>query len=183
MNQADALFRQLPESMSDGTVLLDPHRIDDAEAHPLGEDDEMRRRFDAVRPATLEETCQAIARWIAGRAEGRPMFAYALRGTSGQLIGGCELRMRSESSANLSYWVFPSFRGRGHAVRAVNLLCAASARIPELRRLEMRISPDNESSRRVAEKAGFSEAGTVQEKAWTGTVSTMLLYVKDVGAS
>src|SRR5438270_13200599 len=148
-------LRYLPETLADGIVLLDVHRLEDAEAHLLGEDEEMRRRFDSVRPATLEETRSAVERWIAGRAEGGPMFAYALRAASGQLIGGCELRMRSASSANVSYWVFPSFRGHGHALRAVSLLSAAAERIPGLHRLEVRIAPDNESSRRVAMKAGF----------------------------
>jgi RimJ/RimL family protein N-acetyltransferase len=178
-----SLLRQMPDSLSDGVVLLDAHRIEDAEAHLHGEDAEMRRRFDAPQPATLEETRRAIERWIAGRADGGPMFAYALRGTSGQLIGGCELRMRCASSANVSYWVFPRFRGRGHALRAVILLCAAAERLPGLTRLEVRIAPDNESSRRVAVKAGFIEAGTVEEKAWTGSVSTLLLYVKEIGTN
>jgi RimJ/RimL family protein N-acetyltransferase len=172
----------LPETLTDGVVLLDGYRLEDAEAHLLGEDEEMMRRFDSVRPATLEETRCAVERWIAGRAEGGPMFAYALREASGELIGGCELRMRSANSANISYWMFPSFRGRGHALRAVNLLSAAAERIPGLHRLEVRIALDNESSRRVAVKAGFIEAGKIKEKACTGSVSTMLLFVKEIGA-
>jgi Acetyltransferases, including N-acetylases of ribosomal proteins len=175
-----SLLRQMPESLSDGVVLLDAHRIEDAEAHLRGEDAEMRRRFDAPRPATLDETLRAIERWIAGRAGGEPMFAYALRNLSGLLIGGCELRMRSVDSANISYWVFPRFRGRGHAVRMVALLYAAAGQVPGIRRLELRVSADNQQSRRVAEKAGFIETGTVEEKTLTGTVSTMLLYVKDL---
>jgi RimJ/RimL family protein N-acetyltransferase len=173
----------LPETLTDGIVLLDAHRFEDAEAHLLGEDEEMRRRFNSLRPATLEETRQAVERWIAGRADGVPMFAYALREVSGQLVGGCELRMRSASSANLSYWVFPSFRGRGFALRAVNLLSAAADAIPGLRRLEVRIAPDNESSRRVAVKAGFIESGRVKEKVRTGSFSTMLLYAREIGAN
>jgi RimJ/RimL family protein N-acetyltransferase len=173
----------LPETLSDGVLLLDAHRLEDAEAHLAGEDEEMRRRFDAPRPATLDETRRAMARWIAGRAAGEPMFAYALRELDGRLIGGCELRMRSAESANVSYWVFARYRGRGHGLRALELLCAAAQAIPGLRRLEARIAPDNRSSRRVAEKAGFEAAGTVEEKAWTGRVSAMILYVKPLGAA
>jgi len=173
----------LPQTLTDGIVLLDVHRLEDAEAHLLGEDEEMRRRFNSLRPATLEETRQAVERWIAGRADGGPMFAYAMRKVSGKLVGGCELRMRSASSANLSYWVLPSFRGRGLALRAVNLVSAAAEAIPGLRRLEVRIAPDNKSSRRIAVKAGFIEAGCVKEKVRTGSFSTMLLYAKEIGTN
>jgi len=176
MTDSGALLRQLPDSMSDGIVVLDPYRIEDAEEHHLGEDEEMRRRFDADRPATLEETRRAVERWAAGG----PMFAYALRDPSGRLMGGCELRMRSADSANVSYWLFPEFRGRGYALRALDLLSAAAREVPGLKRLEVRISPDNRASLRVAEKAAFVYAGTEQEKHPTGAFRTMLLYVKPV---
>src|SRR5207244_3980492 len=120
------------------------------------------------------ETRAAMTRWIEARAAGGPIFAYALRAPSGLLMGGCELRMRSACSANLSYWLFRPFRGKGHAVRAVKLLSDAARSIEGLARLEIRISPDNASSRRVAEKSGFVEAGIVEEKAWTGIISTMV---------
>jgi RimJ/RimL family protein N-acetyltransferase len=181
MTDASVLLRQLPGSMSDGIVLLDAHRIDDAEEHLLGEDEEIRSHFDADRPATLVETRRAMERWIDARTAGGPMFAYALRDTSGRLMGGCELRMRSANSANASYWVFPIFRRHGYAVRALNLLCIAAQQVAGLNRLEVRISPDNNASRCVAERATFVYAGTVQEEARTGALSTMLLYVKEVG--
>lgn len=179
----DLPLLRLPESLSDLTVLLDAHRIRDAEAHLEGEDAEIRRRFDAERAATIEETRAAMMRWIEGRAAGAPMFAYAVRLPPRRLIGGCELRMRSRSSANISYWIFPSFRGRGYALRAVTLLCGAAEAVDGLERLEARIAPDNEGSRQVAEKAGFQEAGTVEETAWTGAVSTMSFYVRPIHSS
>jgi RimJ/RimL family protein N-acetyltransferase len=180
MTDGGLLLRQLPASMSDGVILADSHTVEDAAEHLLGEDEEIRQRFDAERPATLEETRRAIERWIEGRASGGPMFAYALRDVSGQLIGGCELRMRSAGSANVSYWLFAPFRGHGYAVRALNLLSTAARQVPGLNRLEVYISPDNDASRRVAEKAAFVHASTVEEELRTGVVRTMLVYVKDV---
>ena len=84
-------------------------------------------------------------------------------------------------SANASYWVFPAFRGHGYAVRALVLLCTAASQVAGLNRLEVRISPDNGASRRVAESAAFMYAGAVQEEGRTGALSTMLSYVKEVG--
>ena len=93
---------RLPDALSDGVILLDAHRIADAEAHHQGEDDEMRLRFDAPRKATLDEARGAMARWIEGREAGAPMFAYALRSPPGELMGGCELRLLTARAANVS---------------------------------------------------------------------------------
>ena len=111
------------------------------------------------------------------------MFAYAIRQRTGRLIGGCELRMRSPVSANVSYWIFPQFRRRGYALRALSVLCEVASSVDELERLEARVAPDNVASRRVLDKANFVESGTVEEIAWTGKASMMLLYVTSVAGS
>src|SRR5271165_4245654 len=171
---------RLPETLSDGVVLLDAHAPEDAEAHLEGEDEEMRLRFDAPRAATLAETRAAMTRWMEGRAAGGPMFAYALRQASGRLMGGCELRMLTPRSANVSYWVFQSFRRKGFAARALALLCEAAEHIDGLERIEAHIAPDNLASRRLAERAGFIETGSVEERSWADATTTMALYVRSV---
>src|ERR1700722_2252072 len=118
---------RLPAPLTDGEIVLDGHTLADAEAHLAGEDEEMRRRFEAPGPATLEGTRAAMARWIAARAAGGPMFAYAVRGPEGVLMGGCEVRLLAADRANVSYWMFPAFRGRGYAARALALLVEAAA--------------------------------------------------------
>jgi RimJ/RimL family protein N-acetyltransferase len=171
---------RLPETLSDGVILLDAHTVEDAEAHLDGEDEEMRLRFDAPRAATLADIRAAMARWIEGRAAGGPMFAYALRQPSGRLMGGCELRMLTPTSANVSYWVFPPFRRKGFAVRALTLLCEAAVHVDGLDRLEAHIAPDNLASRRLAERVGFIEVGAVRETSWSGATTAMALYTRSV---
>ena len=156
---------RLPAMLSDGEIVLDGHTLADAEAHLAGEDAEMRRRFEAPGPATLEGTRAAMARWIEARAAGGPMFAYAVRGPGGVLVGGCEIRLLAADRANVSYWIFPAFRGRGYAGRALALLVEAAARLTFPRQLEAHIDADNTASRRVAEKAGFIESGMVEDAA------------------
>ena len=180
MKTEDSPIR-LPASLTDGVIFLDAHALVDAEAHWRGEDDEMRRRFDAPRPATLEETRAAIGRWIEARAAGGPNFVYGLRSRTGVLMGGCEIRRLGPGLAHVSYWVFPGFRGRGHAARALRLLCEAAAEIADLRHLEAHIDPGNLASRRVAEAAEFTEAGVVEDESWAGELSTRVLYVRKIG--
>jgi RimJ/RimL family protein N-acetyltransferase len=146
----------LPESVTDGEIILGNHAILDAEAHLRGEDEEMLRRFDTSQRSTLEQTRVAISRWIDARAAGGPMFAYALRQPSRLLMGGCELRLLSPDRAKVSYWIFPEFRNQGYATRALGLLCETAARIQNVREIEAHIDADNIASRRVAEKAGLS---------------------------
>lgn len=167
---------RLPERLTDGVIVLDSHTVADAETHSAGEDEEMLRRFDSPRRPTLDETRAAMQRFIDHRADGSD-FTYALR-LDGQLIGGCATYRLTPTRANVSYWLFPAFRGRGHAARAVTLLCDAFVAMGDLDALEAHIDPDNAPSIAVARRCGFVEAGTVEDTAWTGETSTRLLFVR-----
>jgi len=169
---------RLPEALADGVIRLDSHRLTDAEAHCAGEDAEMMRRFESPQKATLEQTRAAMERWIAMRAAGGPEFAYALREPSGVLTGGCASHLLAADRANVSYWVFPAFRGRGYAGRATVLLCEALSRAPGLARIEAHIDADNLASRRVAEKSGFIEDGTVKDESRSGELFVRIRYTK-----
>jgi RimJ/RimL family protein N-acetyltransferase len=170
---------RLPDFLTDGVILLDSHTIADAEAHSAGEDEEMVRRFDSPRRATLEETRAAMQRWIDARADGSAV-TYAVRTPSRELIGGCEIRLITPARANVSYWLFPAFRGHGYAARALALLSDAAAAITDLQQVEAHIDADNAASRRLAERCGYVPAGTVEDEAWTGARSTRLLFVRRV---
>lgn len=165
---------KLPERLSDGLIVLDGHTLADAQTHWEGEDAEMIRRFEAPGRATVEQIRGAIGRWIDGRANGGPMFTYALR-TDGVLAGGCELRWlhTPEGALNLSYWCYPQFRGRGLVGRAVALVMKAAAALPGARQIEAHVDHDNHASRHVAERAGFREQGTVTDKAAFGDGTVM----------
>jgi RimJ/RimL family protein N-acetyltransferase len=157
-------------------IVLDAHTLADAEAHWRGEDDEMQRRFDALRPATLAEISSAIQRFIDARAAGGPQFAYAMRDLSGVLMGGCDLRRPSADCAHVAYWTFPDFRGHGYGARALALLLGAASGIAEIERFEAHVEADNLASRRLAEKNGFTEIGVTEDEAWHGGKVTRLVY-------
>ena len=59
----------------------------------------------------------------------------------------------------MSYWTHAGHRGRGHARNALALLVGYAASIG-VTRLEAHVATDNHASRRVAESAGFTQAGT-----------------------
>ena len=173
---------RLPDTLSDGVLWLGAPTLADAQAHYDGEDDEMRLRFDSRRRATLEEMRGAMQRWMDQRAAGGPQFVYFARLPDAGLIGGCEIRLITPRSANVSYWLYPAHRGRGLAARAMRLMMAAAATIDGLEVLEAHIAPDNLASRRLAESLGFVETGEADEEAWDGVISRVLVYERPVGA-
>jgi RimJ/RimL family protein N-acetyltransferase len=159
---------RLPEYVTDDVVILDRHRPEDATAVAAGEDVEIGRRFDGGRPTT-RALAEAFIRQYGERwAAGGPEITFALRLADGTLIGGVEIRWPSAECADVGYWVYPSFRGQGYALRGLRLLCdTAASAIDGLAELSAHIEPDNPASLRSAEAAGFRAAGSVVENGVT----------------
>lgn len=166
--------------LSDETVVLDSFQLDDAEGHLAGEDEEFARRFGWFpRRSTLAGVRESIARWREQWATAGPTRAFSLRlAPAGELIGGCELRIRDDGAAHMSYWTFATYRRRGFATRAVRLAAGYGFDTLHVTQIELQIKPDNVASRGVARCAGFTEAGTIQMSPGSGAEPrTMLRYV------
>jgi RimJ/RimL family protein N-acetyltransferase len=140
-------------TLTDGFVVLDQYTLDDVEAHLAGEDDEHARRFGWYPNRSTPETVQAtIIRWQEHWKTGGPVRAFAIRSAETRgLVGGCEAR-RVDT---------PARRGCGFATRGARLLTEYVMTILRASRVELHIETDNLASRRVAQKAGFAEAGDV----------------------
>lgn len=145
-------------------ILLNAHTDEDAAAHVTGEDEETARRFGWWPGRSTEQTVRATyADWARNWHDNSPTRTFAARDPeSGALVGGCELRIRPDGTAEVSYWTHAGKRGRGYARNALALLAGYAASIG-VTRLEAHIAPDNHASRRVAESAGFTQAGTVTD--------------------
>jgi RimJ/RimL family protein N-acetyltransferase len=90
------------------------------------------------------------------------------------LVGGCELRLVTDQTAQISWWVFPPYRRQGIATRAARLVTAYAFEHLGVHRIEAFIEPDNLASRGVARNVGFTEVGVSQGQ---GTDRPMLGYV------
>lgn len=167
--------------LSDELILLDAYTGSDVDALYAGEDDEQARRFGWYpSKSTREQVSAAIARWREAWHVDAPTRAFAIRdGVTRQLVGGCEIRLGDESIARMSYWVFPPWRRRGLATRAVRLGCAYAFSELGVERMELYIEPDNTASRRVAERAGFAQEGRLRSQAILGGERRdMILYAR-----
>jgi RimJ/RimL family protein N-acetyltransferase len=166
--------------LTDKTVRLDAFRLQDAEAHLAGEDDELARGFGWFpQRSTLAGVRETIEHWRAQWAIQGPTRCFALRlAGNGVLVGGCELRLQPDGKASMSYWTFPHYRRRGLATRAVQLAAEYAFVRLEVAEIELHVEPDNTASLGVARGAGFIEAGRSQQSPGSDAASrTMLRYV------
>jgi RimJ/RimL family protein N-acetyltransferase len=154
----------VPE-LSDETVTLGGHTADDVPAHLECEDGETARRFGCwPRRSTEAGIRVAFHRWATEWQVGGRTCAFAVRDAATRgLVGGCELRIQSDGSAQVSYWTNARERGKGYATHALGLPCHYAASIG-VARLEAHVAIDNYASQLVEEHAGFAAQNTFTEE-------------------
>lgn len=127
-------------------------------AHLAGEDDDQvrwlleGRRSEPVR--TRQWVGETQQEWLTG---GPRRHLGTFDAATGVLVGGVEahVALAGDGEANVSYAVFPAWRGHGIAARAVGLLCSWLVEVTPVRTAVLRIAPDNAASHGVARAAGF----------------------------
>lgn len=149
--------------LRDGAVILDAYRVTDVDAMQAGADPEIIRWINEGITSTVEQDRAAVARWETSRRTGGAQRTWAVRDRrTGDLTGGCELRLQSPSTASFSYWIYPHHRGRGLAARALTLIVDHAFTDLEVIRAELHIEVDNTASQRVALAAGFTREGVLR---------------------
>jgi [ribosomal protein S5]-alanine N-acetyltransferase len=150
--------------LSDGEIVLDAFTLRDVDAHLAAEDEEHARRFGWYPARSTRETVRAaIGRWQREWESSGGTRALAARdGRTGELIGGCEIRLGEGGIAQMSYWVVPAQRGRGFASRIARLACDYAFAELAVERMEVYVEPDNAASRAAARNAGFGEEGVLR---------------------
>ncbi|GJF35115.1 hypothetical protein KNE206_78150 [Kitasatospora sp. NE20-6] len=145
--------------LSDGIVTLSPLRPDDAEAHLAGEDELLVRRLNGG-PGT-REGIEAYFRHCREQWEASgPLRAFGIRVDAGEVLAGTiDLRFAGDGlvpgQVNIAYGLYPSWRGRGLATRAV-LLASRYAAGEGGAEAVIQVEPENPASAAVAQRAGFT---------------------------
>ncbi|MFF2655719.1 GNAT family N-acetyltransferase [Streptomyces sp. NPDC058045] len=145
--------------LSDGIITLSPLRMDDVEAHLTGEDELLVRWLNGG-PGSREGV-EAYFRhcWEQWNTAG-PLRAFGIRvGADEALAGTIDLRFAGEGLApgqvNVAYGLYPSWRGRGLATRAV-LLASQYTATEGGEEAVIQVDPENPASAAVARRAGFT---------------------------
>jgi ribosomal-protein-serine acetyltransferase len=173
----------LSQEISDGTLLLRPFRLEDAE-----------EMFKAVRESLTDlkpwmswayddysfNDAREFIRITRARWQEGTLFAFAITEVqSGLVLGGCSLSHIHPvyHLCNLGYWVRSSRRGEGIAGRATRLAARYAFEKVGLVRVEIVIAPGNEASLRVARKVGAHYEGLLRNRMVVGReVSDAAMY-------
>ncbi len=149
-------------TLTDGVVVVRGLRESDVPAIVAAcQDPEIPRWTRVPSPYTAEDARQFLA--IAAReAAAGDGVALALADGDDRLIGTVGLMDVRDGSGEIGYWIAAEARGRGVAVRATVLLRDWAHAELGLHTIEVLPHRDNAPSRRVAERAGFSDTGELR---------------------
>ncbi|MFD1543879.1 GNAT family N-acetyltransferase [Nonomuraea guangzhouensis] len=167
--------------LSDGVVTLSPLCLDDLDAHLAGEDDQLVWWLNGG-PSTRAGTEAYIRKCMQQWSDDGPLRAFGIHvDTQAALVGTIDLRFGLEDLAdgqvNIAYGLYPKWRGRGLATRAVHLVCQYAA-TQGVTQGVIRVEPENAASVAVAQRAGFRYVTQIQ--APDGT--QLSCYVRDLAA-
>lgn len=173
MNIADAL----PCVEGDIRVRRLEHR--DAEAFAEGSTDAAVRRYGhlPLSEYTPEIVREQIDGVIAhGLARGTLAVLAIADARTDEFLGSIVLFDIRADRGEIGFWLAPWARGRG-AARSALRACARIAAVLGLSALEARTVTENDASRRVLEKAGFTRVGEPRETVTpSGAVLTALFF-------
>ncbi|WP_457964761.1 GNAT family N-acetyltransferase [Arthrobacter sp. D1-29] len=143
--------------LTDGVIRLSPLCLEDIEPHLAGEDAELVRWLSGgigTRQSVEEYIRRCLDQWETGG----PVHAFGIRVGLAELAGTTEVQFDrpylGPGTVNISYGLYPSWRGRGIATRAL-LLAGAHAAAAGAAQGVLRIEPGNTSSVAVALRAGY----------------------------
>ena len=153
------------EGLSDGTVRL--RLIADADVPAITaacQDPEIVRYTTIPSPYELHHAREWQLRSEAGRTAGTDIGALIVDADSDGLLGSVGMHGLDPATgrAAAGYWVAAHARRQGVATRGVRLLCTFAFGELGVERIELWIEPQNEPSRRVAERVGFHSEGLLR---------------------
>ena len=119
----------------------------------------------ADEPQTLEEKAELL-RSFRGRFDLDQDYVMALfERDESRVVGGSGLHKRhGEVAFEIGYWIRASRAGKGLATEASAALTRVAFELCDIDRIEIRVDPANERSRRVPVKLGYREEATLRRR-------------------
>ncbi|WP_433945198.1 GNAT family N-acetyltransferase [Paenibacillus sp. SN-8-1] len=119
--------------------------------------------FARVLP-TVDESEAYVRRARLNFLERTDLVLHLFDKHTNQFVGSSGLHRFDWDIRNfeIGYWLRTSRTGQGLALEAVHGITAFAVNYLDAKRLEIRCSPANQPSRRVAERAGFTQEGILR---------------------
>jgi RimJ/RimL family protein N-acetyltransferase len=153
--------------LADEVVLLRPWRESDLPKMLMAFSDPVVQHFSwtLTTPYTQADAYRHLVEQEPTRLRGEEMaFALVEPSDDDVVLGGGSLYEvdLEQGRAAIGYWLAPEARGRGVATHAVRLVARWAFEDLQIARLELTCGPDNDASRRVAERCGFTREGLLR---------------------
>jgi [ribosomal protein S5]-alanine N-acetyltransferase len=104
-------------------------------------------------------------------------LAVTINGGSDRVIGFCRLALGGVSAAKLGYAIHADYWGRGLATDAASTIVDHGFKHLAIHRITAAVGPDNEASKAVLDRLGFSLEGRLRDHVFTnGAWRDSLLY-------
>ena len=148
--------------LTDGSVLLRASEPRDLPAIEAGiHDPDVIRWIGPTEGSAIDVIALNRQRW----ASGSPTLSICER--DGTCVGLVWVNVREvdQTTGWVGYWLLPRARGRGLATRAVRLVSGWALRDIGVTNLRLTTEPENERSRRVADRSGFRQVDLLHHQA------------------
>jgi RimJ/RimL family protein N-acetyltransferase len=157
---------ELPESLTDGEVVLRRLRAGDAEAYvaAFGADPDLGRLLGMEEDPDEAMVRERAARLPQRAAEGVVVELAVADATEDAFLGSVILHSFDwkHRRCEVGFWLVPAARRRGVGSRAVALAVTWALGELELLRVEMTTTPDNAAVFALARRLGFTHEGVLR---------------------
>ena len=161
-----------PDALTDGVVTVRMRRMDDLVHIAAAADDPEAERWldNSPQDGPPRTPDQVLEIWRSGTAT--PLLV--VDAASDRPAGLINLQFRPGLDTSVAYRIFPAWRGRGYAARALELLTQWAFDDLGLPRLVLEIDEENVASIRVAERCGYVRDGVT-----TGDEPVKAVFVRE----
>ena len=151
--------------IADEAIRLRPLTAGDAEIHLAGCDQVIVDSLGGGEPPKFEQVRLWLAANASAWASDEPVVDLGIEDKStGSLCGTVGIQRGLDylepGQVNLTYSIYPLWRGRGYATRAVRLAMEVARRHPDVDQFVIRAAAWNRASIRVAQRLGFAYSHT-----------------------
>ncbi|QAS54356.1 GNAT family N-acetyltransferase [Halobacillus litoralis] len=115
---------------------------------------------------TLEDTKSFINFGRKGFSENKSLTALILFKEEIAGTAGFNELDHTNNVAKIGYWLGAEFQGKGIMTRTVTALVEYAISEMEMNRVEIRAAEENEKSRAIPERLGFTEEGRIRQGEW-----------------
>jgi RimJ/RimL family protein N-acetyltransferase len=153
------------EALVDAPTWLRPWRDSDAAAVTAACQDPEVARWTRVPDNYTESDARAFLLYRHDAVLGGAAAPFAVVSPDDRLLGSVALieidwaHLRGE----VGYWLAREARGKGHATRAVRLICGWGFDALGLERIVLHAATENAASQRVAERCGFTREAVLRD--------------------